>query len=416
MDGAVGKPPTLRTIAGGETLTSPPVQPAPMTDSFDVAVVGGGIVGASTAFHLAAAGADAVLVDANHEGRATDAGAGIVSPATSSRRADDDWFRLAAPAADYYPHLVEKLRDAGATDHGYRATDLLSVAVDADDEAAFEADKERIREREQAGSLADTAFEELSADDAEALCPALSDPHRVLLARDAAQVDGRRFTRALRRAGREHGLATREATVEELLVTDDSVTGVIVTGEAGRDHAERIDCDRVVVAGGAWSGSFGDDLGVSVPVEPKRGQIAHLDVGETTPPTDDWPILGGYRGHYLVPWDDGHVVVGATREEGSGFDPRTTAAGVSEVLDEALTLAPGLADATFEEIRVGLRPSTPDGLPVLGAVPRVDGAFVATGTGPTGLTIGPYAGKLVADVIRGDGSAVDLRAFSVERF
>lgn len=139
-------------------------------------------------------------------------------------------------------------------------------------------------------------------------------------------------------------------------------------------------------------------------------------MGETTPPTDDWPILGGYHGHYMVPWADGHVACGATREEGSGFDPRATAAGVREVLDEALSLAPGLSDATFREVRVGLRPSTEDGLPVLGEVPDVDGAFLATGTGPTGLTIGPYSGKLVADVVRGEEPVVDLGVFSVGRF
>lgn len=397
-----------------------------MTDSHETVVVGGGIVGASTAYHLAAAGVDTLLVDASHQGRATDAGAGIVSPATSSRRADDDWFRLAAPAADYYPDLVSRLEAAGGGDHGYRASDLLSVAVDADDEAAFEADLGRIRDRASDDRLDGTAFEELNPADAETLCPVLDDPHRAFLVRGAAQVDGRQFTRALRRAGREAGLSTREATVEELVVGDGTVSGVIVDdgrrsdGEAGGrsngDTSERIDCESVVVAGGAWSAAFGDDLGVDVSVEPKRGQIAHLDVGETAPPTADWPILGGYRGHYAVPWAGGHVAVGATREEGSGFDPRATAAGVREVLSEALTLAPGLADATFTEIRVGLRPSTPDGLPVLGAVPGVEGAYLATGTGPTGLTIGPYSGKLVAELLRGEPPAVALDAFAVDRF
>lgn len=389
-----------------------------MTDSVETVVVGGGIVGASTAYHLATSGVDALLVDASHEGRATDAGAGIVSPATSSRRADDDWFRLAAPAADYYPDLVSQLEAAGGGDHGYRASDLVSVAVDADDEAAFEADLGRIRDRASDDRLDGTAFEELEPADAETLCPALDDPRRAFLVRGAAQVDGRQFTRALRRAGREAGLSTREATVEELAVGDGTVSGVVV--DDGRrsdgDAGERIDCESVVVTGGAWSATFGDDLAVDVPVEPKRGQIAHLDVGETVPPTADWPILTGYRGHYLVPWADGHVAVGATREEGSGFDPRATAAGVREVLEEALTLAPGLADATFTEIRVGLRPSTPDGLPVLGAVPGVEGAYLATGTGPTGLTIGPYSGKLVAELLRGEAPAVALDAFAVDRF
>lgn len=381
-----------------------------MTDRTDAVVVGGGIVGAAAAFHLADAGVETLLVDADHAGRATDAGAGIVSPPTSSRRADDDWFRLAVPAAVHYPALVDRLEAAGVEAHGYRDSDLLSVAVDATDDEGFEADLARIRRRASEGDgVSDADVAELDPDEAMARCPALERPHRALLVRDAAQVDGSQFTRALRRAGRATGLSTREATVERIEVDDGAVVGVVANGE-------RIDCDRVVVAGGAWSGGFGDDLGVDLPVEPMRGQIAHLDVGEWTPPTDEWPILTGYRGHYLVPWTDGHVAVGATREEGSGFDARATAAGVREVLSAALALAPGLGDATFETVRVGLRPSTPDGLPILGAVPDVDGAFLATGHGPTGLTLGPHSGRVVADLARGESPGVDLGAFAPERF
>lgn len=381
-----------------------------MTDRTDAVVVGGGIVGAATAFHLAEAGVDTLLIDADHEGRATDAGAGIVSPPTSSRRADDDWFRFAVHAADHYPDLVARLETAGVERHGYRRSDLLSVAVDAADRRGFEADLERIESRAgEAEALSQSDFDELTPAEAESRCPALDDVHRALLVRNAAQVDGRTFTRALRRAGREFGLSTREATVEDLVVDGGTVTGVVADGD-------RIDCDRVVVAGGAWSIEFGDALGIDLPVEPMRGQIVHLDAGDWDPQTDEWPILTGYRGHYLVPWKNGRVVVGATREEGTGFDTRATTAGVREVLDEALTLAPGLADATFEEVRVGLRPSTPDGLPILGAVPGVEGAFVATGHGPTGLTIGPYSGKVVADLVRGESPEADLAAFDPERF
>jgi D-amino-acid dehydrogenase len=113
---------------------------------------------------------------------------------------------------------------------------------------------------------------------------------------------------------------------------------------------------------------------------------------------------------------DSRVVAGATRETGSCFTPHTTAAGVREVLSEALRVAPGLASSEIREIRVGLRPFTSDTLPVLGPVPSVAGVYLITGHGPTGLTLGAYSGKLIAAQMLGKASETDLTAFSVARF
>jgi D-amino-acid dehydrogenase len=110
------------------------------------------------------------------------------------------------------------------------------------------------------------------------------------------------------------------------------------------------------------------------------------------------------------------VVAGATRETGSGFAPHTTAAGVREVLAEAVRVAPGLAPAEIREIRVGLRPFTTDGIPVLGAVPEVRGVFLSTGHGPTGLTLGAYSAMVVARQMLGEPPGTDLGPYSVARF
>ena len=118
----------------------------------------------------------------------------------------------------------------------------------------------------------------------------------------------------------------------------------------------------------------------------------------------------------MVPWPDNRVVVGATRETGSGFDARTTVSGVREVLGEALRVAPGLAAAEIREIRVGLRPYTQDLLPVLGPVPGRKNVWLATGHGPTGLQLGPYSGKLIADLIQGRDLPLSLDAYRITRF
>ncbi|MDS0296146.1 NAD(P)/FAD-dependent oxidoreductase [Halogeometricum luteum] len=390
-----------------------------MTDRYEAVVVGGGIVGSSVAYHLAREGVETLLADRRDEGRATDAGAGILSPATTSRD-NEPWVEFAIEAVGYYDELVAALEREQDGPHGYAERGVLSVAVDDDEVEAFESTTELIEERrERFGVPEPGSLRELDAEEARARFPPLADVERALYYDDAARVDGRTFESALRRAGRTHGLTEREASVGELVLGgggDENGAGSREVDGVVLDSGERIDAENVVVAGGAWSESFGSQLGVEVPVEPQRGQIVHLDVDADT---DGWPIVSPFRGHYMVSWDDGRVAAGATREAGSGFVPHTTVKGLREVFDEVLRVAPGLADASLRASRVGLRPLTPDGLPVLGAVPGVEGGYLCTGHGPTGLQLGPYSGKVVADVVRGEVPGMenaDLDRFSVDRF
>ena len=371
----------------------------------DVAVVGGGIVGSATAYHLAAEGVTVRLFDRKDEGRATDAGAGILAPSTSSNADSEPWFRFAVDAVDYYDPLDVALRDAGATETGYSRRGLLQVAYGEEEARAFDEQLARIRERQDRLG-APERIDELDPGEARDRCPAVGRPDRALWNPNGARVDGRAFTAALRTAGRNEGLAVTEASVSDVRVESDEVTGVVADGE-------RYDADAVVVAGGAWSAELGDDLGFEIPVRPMRGQICHL---ETDRETGAWPIVKGTRSHYMVPWDGGRVAVGATYERGSGFEPHTTVAGVHGVLGDALDVLPGLSDAAVDEIRVGLRPGIADDLPVCGPVPGVAGAYVATGHGPTGLQLGPYTGRQVARLARDVGVETSLEAFSPERF
>ncbi len=154
---------------------------------------------------------------------------------------------------------------------------------------------------------------------------------------------------------------------------------------------ELLEVDAVVVAAGSWSGGLVDVLGPRV--QPQRGQIVHLQL----PGASALPTLDTSAGHYLLSFPGDRVVIGATRETGSGFDATLTAGGVAQVIAQGLTLVPALADATWIEARVGLRPASHDGFPYLGPVPGVDGLWVATGMGPSGLTFGPYCGSVIAE-------------------
>ena len=373
----------------------------------DVIVIGGGVVGASVAYHLVGLGAKTLLIDRQDPGRATNAGAGILSPQTSAYESPA-WFNFAIEAVLYYDILLEQLQQAQVGDTGYAVCGLLNVAVSEDEIAPFEQTKQMIFDRQQQRGVPSAAdLFEISAREARDLFPALTVVQKALYYRNAARVDGRLLAQALIRAAQQQGLLVEQGGVERLMIGQGGVNGIVA-------NSQTFSADNVVIAGGAWSPSFGRQLGLTIPLEPQRGQIIHLNLPQTD--TSAWPIINAFREHYIVAWPEGRIAVGATRETGSGFVPQATAAGLHEVTGEALRVAPGLAQAHFVEVRVGLRPLTRDTLPVLGAVPGIDNVYLATGHGPTGLQLGPYSGKLIADLISGQSPATDISAFSISRF
>ena len=375
--------------------------------TYDAIVIGGGIVGMSTAYHLVCNGAKTLLIDRKNTGRATDAGAGILSPATNTRD-PDPWLRLGAPAFEYYPILIENLQAEQDGETGFATCGKMLVAVSDDEIEPFAFARQQIfNRRNHCGEPASEDLYEISSEEARSRFPLLADVHGAIYYREAARVDGRLLAAALRRAAEARGLTVKHAEVEELSIESDSVTGVTIEGQT-------ISAGRIAIAGGAWSQTFGHQLGVHIPVEPQRGQIIHLGLPNTD--TSSWPIISAFRGHYMVPWPDNRVVAGATRETGSGFEARTTADGVREVLAEALRVAPGLANAEIREIRVGLRPYTDDLLPVLGPVPNIRNVYLATGHGSTGLQLGPYSGKLIADLMLNKDLTTDITAYQITRF
>jgi D-amino-acid dehydrogenase len=371
--------------------------------NYDAIVVGGGVVGLSTAYHLVRGGARTLLLDRGDQGRASDAGAGILS-STSVSDDPDPLERLKARAAGYYPELIARLRADEAGDTGHAVTGSLTVAVSADEVAPFEQARAR---RLRMGARGEAGHAELSSARARALFPPLGEVRGALHAAADARIDGRLLAAALRRAAQVRGLVLRQVGVERLLVRDGIVQSVATA-------AEEIRAGQVVLAAGAWSGTFGAQLGTRIPVQPQRGQIIHLRLPGID--TGAWPIVLAFHRHYIVPWPGGRVAVGATRETGSGFRPETTAQGVMEVLGEALRVAPGLKDASLDEIRVGLRPASPDGLPILGPVPGVRNVLLATGHGPSGLLLGPYSGKVIAELASQRTPSHELAAFAIDRF
>ena len=363
-----------------------------------VVVIGAGILGASTAYHLVREGCEVVLVDRTDEGRATAAGAGIVCPWGSATE-DAPSYALLSGGARYYPQLVAMLAEDGESDLGYARVGGLYVPADAGELASVERRaRARAANAPEAGSI-----ERLSPADARALFPALRPDQPALLVSGGARVDGRRVAAALQRAAVKRGVRLVNGSAE-LILRGGRATGVRVDGET-------IEADCVVVAAGAWAPKLLEPAGVQLAVAPQRGQIVHLRLPGTD--TSRWPVLMPLNSYYLLAFDDSRVVIGATREFNSGFDYRLTAAGVAEVLNAGLAVAPGLASWTVHEIRIGFRPLAQNGRPKLGPVPGVDNLLVGNGLGPSGLTMGPYSGALLAQAALGKPTELALGPFAV---
>ncbi len=363
-----------------------------MSDAADVIVVGAGIVGLSLAYELAALGASVTVVDAGHTGRATDAGAGILSPVTSMETDPALWPFL-RQCGTHYPSLLDRLAADGAPvqEAGYGECGLLSVVLRPHENEWF-APFAEMAMRRAPGEVA-----EIGPADARSLFPPLGRVHRALHAPGAARVDGRGMAAALRAATRARGVTFLQGHADGVAAED---------GPAGARHVSavrvagggEVACGALAVTGGAWSAAMGEWLDCALPVGPTKGQIVHLGVEGDT---GAWPIVQPLLTHYLVPWPGGRVVCGGTFESGAGFSTTATAAGISELLREGLSVAPGLAEAEYRETRVGLRPMSADDRAFLGRLPGWGNAWVATGHGANGLLQGPYSGRVLAHAVAG---------------
>jgi D-amino-acid dehydrogenase len=361
----------------------------------DFVVVGGGIAGASVAFGLATRGVTVTLIDDARPGQATAAGAGIIQPWASV--AIGAFYGLQAAGAAHYPMLLSQLAELGITDVGYRRTGALIVNASTE---VLDTVEKRVRERSM--HAADVGeISRVDSERARELWPPLATDLAGLHVGGGARVDGRMLCAALieatRRLGGEvtHGMATLELS---------TTSRTVICGDT------RIAAGAIVIAGGAWTTELAASFGVPLGLEPQRGQISHLHLAGSD--TSTWPSLSPQSDHYMVAFDGGRIVVGATRETGSGFDPRVTAHGQRHVLDNALTLAPGLGAATLMETRVGLRPMPTDGLPIIGTVGAHASIHVATGFGPVGLTIGPYVGDQLSQRLVTGESDTNLDSFA----
>jgi glycine oxidase len=363
---------------------------------FDVAIAGGGLIGGSIALELAQAGLRVAVFDRQEPGQeASWAGAGILSPAPESASMIP-LVPLAKASMGLYPEFVRMAEEISGQSAGFRSKGTLQALFSRD---AREELSTVIALHHGLGLKA----EPLRADDARALEPALSEEMEAgVLRPDEASVDNRALTRAVLEAARRSGVQFFPGRGVEAIRRESSrCAGLNLKNE-------KIEAQWTVVAAGCFSSNI-EGVAAYAPVRPAKGQMAALRADDLKIERVLWS-----EKIYLVPRNDGRILAGATVEY-TGFEKGLTAGGLEKILAGAIELSPGLAAARVEETWAGLRPDSPDHLPILGPT-DIDGLLIATGHFRSGILLTPITARLVREWVTMQRVSVDWDRFSPLRF
>jgi glycine oxidase len=375
------------------------------SQSFDAVFVGGGVIGLASAWRAAQGGARVLVLErAEPPAGATNVAAGMLAPVGELSYGERDLLAMMLASGALWPDFVAELEAASGIETGFRATGALHVALDRDEAGELRRRHELQRELGlEAEWLTPTRCRELE--------PGLT-PTFVggVLAAGDASVDPRALARALAAALREAGGELRTGTeVVDGLWAGERLVGVRTTpagaqpldiGNPVGDKGLRVDvhADSVVLCNGAWSGQTAWLPADARPkVRPVKGEVIELRPREGDPVPAE-RIIASER-IYLVPRTDGRLIAGATQEE-RGFDTTVTAGGVHELLREAYRVLPDVAEMELVGMVAGLRPGTPDNLPIVGRG-AVDGLVLATGHFRNGIMLAPITADAVAATLAG---------------
>ncbi|MFF1283676.1 glycine oxidase ThiO [Streptomyces sp. NPDC058299] len=371
----------------------------------DVLVIGGGIIGLVTAWRAAQRGLATAVVDPEPGGGAARVAAGMLAAVTELHYGEETLLALNLESARRYPEFVAELSGLTGHDPGYRRCGTLAVALDADDRA-------HLRDLHSLQQRSGLASEWLSGRECRRLEPMLAPGVRGGLRVDGDhQVDPRRLSAALMAACERAGVVFHRAWTERLDIAGGRATGVTTADGTG------LSAGQVVLAAGSLSGRLaGLPEELRPPVRPVKGQVLRLTVPRRFAPFLSRTVRAVVRGSqvYLVPRENGELVVGATSEE-QGWDTTVTAGGVYELLRDAHELVPGITELPLTETRAGLRPASPDNAPLLGPS-GLDGLLLATGHHRNGVLLTPVTGDVLAHTLVTGTLPPEARPFTPRRF
>ena len=347
-----------------------------------IVIVGAGVIGVSIADALAQRGADVTVLDMRSPGRgASQASAGILAPYSEAHE-NSPLLSLGARSLDLFDEFIAGVSARTGRRIEYSRDGTLDVALSPDVAEKFKVERDRLTAKGVGAEWIDASS--LRSFDPSVTPTALG----ALLVRSHGVVGVSALIDALVHSARIAG-ATFEAPVEVTHVNSSKTAVDIRAGD--RTYS----ADALVIASGSWARRVKIAGTAPLPVKPIRGQLLHLQWPDAVPlPTR---VVWGPE-CYAAPWSNRSVLIGATVED-AGFDEHSTVAGVRDLTNAACELLPDSARATLKEVRVGLRPALPDGLPAIGAWPSAPRVFVATGHYRNGVLLAPFTAQLVAGAI-----------------
>lgn len=354
-----------------------------------IAVIGAGIVGASATYHLAKWGHEVTVIDNQERGQATAHAAGIICPWLSKRR-NKVWYELAKNSAAFYPELSEELA-GGKIESGYKQVGTL--ALRAREESLISLFDLAIERRKTAPTMGEIKL--LNEEEVRERFPLVKPGFGAVFVSGGGRVRGGQIRDALLQGAAQNGITqifeTAKLTAE----------GTLFAGE------KEVPYDRLVLSAGAFLPKLMEPLGYKAQVLAQKGQIITMTFNQKT---DDWPVILPPATKSIVPFNDGEIMLGATHEKEAEFDLEKTEAGYREIVTELSTFI-HLESALKSDMSVGTRPYTPDFAPFIGQVGQ-EPIFVANGLGASGLTTGPFVGKLLAESATSEKTSMDIARFN----
>ena len=342
----------------------------------DVIIAGGGIIGLSLALELRRAGASVVVFDRGEPGHeASHAAAGML--AASDADLHPALRPLAMAAAEMYASFVDQLELLSGLQAGFSRPGVLYVAEEDEPISSCALSPEQVRQLE----------------------PALARESGVHLLEEAC-VDPRLLTQAAIAAAKRSGVAVHHDSRVEAVKLDDQHQPLVTTQRGTHNTGIFVNCC------GAWAGEV---AGAAVPARPRKGQMLSVVAPECR--------LGHVvrsREVYLVPRKDGRILIGATVED-VGFDKQVDPDTIQHLHQAAANLVPSIGEGRILEAWAGLRPGSPDDLPIMGAG-RLPGTFVSTAHFRNGILLAPISALLMGQFIQGKKPDLEIQQFSASRF
>lgn len=346
-----------------------------------IAVIGGGIVGATAAFYLSQETDVELTLFDQPNGQATSAAAGIISPWLSQRR-NKNWYHLAKTGAAFYPSLIKDL-GLPTSSTVYKKTGTLLFKKDR---ALLEKlEKLAYERREDAPEIGDINI--FNPTEIKGRLPLIETDQDALFISGGARIDGGALVDSLKQGVLNNKSTIINTTVTHL--TKDDRGWQVATSEMTESF------DSVILGVGAWLPDLLSPLGYQVDVRGQKGQLVEL---ATTNQTNDWPVVMPQGESDIIPFDDGKILVGATHENEAGYDLTINPEKITALVESVSHLTPELLHAEQLACRVGTRAYTSDFLPFFGTVQDAPNLLVASGLGSSGLTTGPIIGKTLAEM------------------